>query len=78
MLDIKFIRENKDVIKSGAEKKHMSFDVDFLITLDDRRLELLSAVEGFRSEQNAVLVAYHQVLLKNRHQRTYAFFLPQI
>lgn len=54
MLDIKFIRENKDVIKSGAEKKHMSFDVDFLITLDDKRLELLSAVEGFRSEQNAV------------------------
>lgn len=54
MLDIKFIRENKDIIKFGAEKKHMPFDVEALIVLDDQRLELLKLVEGYRSEQNAV------------------------
>ncbi len=54
MLDIKFIREHKDVIRSGAEKKHISFDVDALISADDKRLELLTIVEGYRSEQNAV------------------------
>jgi seryl-tRNA synthetase len=54
MLDIKFIRENKDIIKAGAEKKHIPFDVEALVTIDDKRIELLKVVEGYRSEQNAV------------------------
>ncbi len=54
MLDIKFIRENKDIIKNGAEKKHISFDVEALVSADDKRIELLKIVEGYRSEQNAV------------------------
>ncbi len=52
MLDIKFIRENKDIIASGAAKKRMSFDVDKLIAVDDKRLEILKAVEALRAEQN--------------------------
>jgi seryl-tRNA synthetase len=54
MLDIKFIRENKDIVKTAAEKKHMEVDLDKLIALDDKRLELLSRVEFLRSEQNKV------------------------
>lgn len=52
MLDIKFIRENKDLIKSGAAKKHLKVDLDELISLDDQRLELLTGVESIRAEQN--------------------------
>jgi seryl-tRNA synthetase len=52
MLDIKFIRENKEVIQEGARKKHSSFDVDALLELDKKRLEILGAVEHLRSEQN--------------------------
>ncbi len=52
MLDIHFIRENKDLIKLGAQKKHIDFDVEKLITVDDRRLELLKYVENLRAEQN--------------------------
>lgn len=54
MLDIKFIRENKDLITLGAQKKHIPFEVEKLITLDDQRLQLLGIVEGFRTEQNKV------------------------
>lgn len=54
MLDIKFIRENKDLILMGAKKKHIDFDVDALIALDDKRRELLTSVEAKRAEQNAV------------------------
>ena len=54
MLDIKFIRENKDIVKAAAEKKHTDIDLDKLITLDDKRLEILSRVEFLRSEQNKV------------------------
>lgn len=53
MLDIKFIRENKDLIDLAAKKKHIKFDVSELIALDDRRRELLASVEQRRAEQNA-------------------------
>jgi seryl-tRNA synthetase len=52
MLDIKFIRENKDLIKEGARKKHIDFNVDELISVDDKRRETLTSFEKKRSEQN--------------------------
>jgi seryl-tRNA synthetase len=54
MLDIKFIRENKDIIKIGARKKHLNFDVDKLIEVDDARKEMLTKVEEKRAKQNEV------------------------
>ena len=54
MLDIKFIRENKDIVALGAEKKHIKIDLDALIVLDDKRRELLSVIEKKRAEQNEV------------------------
>ncbi len=56
MLDIKFIRENKDLVAAGAKKKHIEFDVDALLTLDDKRRELLALIEQKRAEQNEVSV----------------------
>ena len=52
MLDIKFIRENKDLVKDGARKKRVDFNVDDLIALDDERKEVLVEVEEMRSKQN--------------------------
>ena len=54
MLDIKFIRENTDLIKDGARKKHLDFDIDELVSVDAKRLEILSLVEKLRTEQNSV------------------------
>ena len=52
MLDIKFIRENADLIREGAKKKHIDFDLNVLIDLDVKRLEKLAVVESLRTEQN--------------------------
>ena len=52
MLDIKFIRENKDLVKEGAAKKHVSVDIDKLLDLDDSRLKIMAETEALRSEQN--------------------------
>jgi seryl-tRNA synthetase len=52
MLDIKFIRENKDIVIAGIKKKKSDIDIDALIALDDRRLEIMSRTEALRSEQN--------------------------
>ena len=61
MLDIKFIRENKDLIRQAAEKKHIEFDVEKLIKVDDKRKNLLGRVEEKRAEQkvanNAIVKA---------------------
>ncbi len=52
MLDIKFIRENKELVARAATKKHLKFSVDDLLALDDNRRALLSIVEEKRAEQN--------------------------
>ena len=57
MLDIKFIRENKEIVKEGAKKKHIEVDIDKLLEVDEKRLSLLSQVESLRGEQNKVSVS---------------------
>ncbi len=52
MLDIKFIRENSDLIKSATAKKHLSFNIDELIKVDDKRLSLRRDGDDLRAKQN--------------------------
>lgn len=52
MLDIKFIRENLDVVKMAAQKKKILVDLDRLVSLDDKRRELMSSLEEKRAAQN--------------------------
>ncbi len=40
MLDIKFIKENKDLVAQAAKKKHIEFDVAKLLEVDDKRKAL--------------------------------------
>lgn len=54
MLDIKFIRENKELIKEAARKKRLDFDVEKLISVDDQRKILGQQVEEKRAIQNKV------------------------
>ena len=52
MLDIKFIRENKDIVALGAKKKRIDIDLDKLLSLDDKRRELQAKIDERRAEQN--------------------------
>ena len=52
MLDINFIKENKEVIKAGAKKKRIDFDVEELLSVDEDRRSLLQEVEKLREKQN--------------------------
>ncbi len=54
MLDIKFIRENKEIVELAAKKKNIKIDIGELLKTDDERLVLLTEVENLRAEQNAV------------------------
>lgn len=52
MLDLKFIRENPDQVRSGLKAKFTSFDLDELLSLDRERRKLLQQVEDFKGQRN--------------------------
>lgn len=54
MLDIKFIRENIELVKSAAEKKRVKVDLSRLVTLDDKRISLQQQIDEIRAKQNMV------------------------
>lgn len=49
MLDIKFIRQNPDLVKKVIEQRGMKADVDRLLSLDETRRELLHKIEELRA-----------------------------
>jgi len=52
MLDIKFIRDNLDIVKAAAKKKHVEVDLDRLVVVDDKRKALQQAYDKHRAAQN--------------------------
>ncbi|MCH8021165.1 serine--tRNA ligase, partial [candidate division KSB1 bacterium] len=52
MLDLKFIRENLDLVKEGVKNKREKVDLDRLISLDSKRREILQEVEQLKNQRN--------------------------
>ena len=52
MLDIKFIRDNSDLVNKAAKNKNVKIDVDQLLKLDEQRRELLTKIGSLREERN--------------------------
>jgi seryl-tRNA synthetase len=52
MLDIKFIRENKEKIKEAIKNKGIDLDLNLLLKLDLDRLGIIQEVEEFNSLKN--------------------------
>ncbi len=54
MLDIKFINANPDLIREAARKKHIAFNVDDLLKVEEKRVAALGAFEAARAQQNVL------------------------
>ncbi len=54
MLDIKFIRDNLEICKTAAKNKNRDVDWDGLLTLDDKRRELIGTSEKLRAQRNTL------------------------
>ena len=52
MLDIKFIRENSEIVKEAVKNKKVSVDVDQLLKLDEERRKLRTTIENLNQEKN--------------------------
>lgn len=53
MLDLKWIRENPDLVRRGLEAKGTRLNLDELLTLDSQRRILLKEVETLKAERNS-------------------------
>lgn len=52
MLDIKFIRENSDLIKQNSKNRLSNVDIDKLLELDSERREIEAEIEKLRAKRN--------------------------
>ena len=49
MLDIKFIRENKDLVKKNCQNRQVGVDIEILVKLDEERRRALKEIEDKRA-----------------------------
>ena len=54
MLDIKFIRENPDLVKQGIKNKNEKDRVDEILALDEKRRKIISEAEELKAKKNQV------------------------
>jgi seryl-tRNA synthetase len=54
MLDLKFIRDNRDIVRSGAESKGISVSLDEIFILDDKRRALIQEGDVLKAKRNQV------------------------
>lgn len=54
MLDLKFIRENAELVKQSVKNKNEKADIDALLKLDEEKREVQFQFETLRAEQNKV------------------------
>ena len=53
MLDINYIRENKERVKKSIEARKAQVDLDKILELDDKRRDLIKKVDEKRAVRNA-------------------------
>jgi seryl-tRNA synthetase len=54
MLDIKFIRENPELVKQGIKNKNEKDRVDEVLSLDEKRRKIILEVEELKAKKNQV------------------------
>ncbi len=54
MLDLKFIRENPDLVRQAIINKHETADIDKILELDINRREIIGQVEQLKAQRNTV------------------------
>jgi len=72
MLDIKFIREQPDIVKDAAIKKGINPNIiDELLLIDKTRRELIRAAEAIRAEQKKTANREEGARLKEKFKQLY-------
>src|SRR3989338_382918 len=52
MLDVKFIRDNKEIVKEAVKNKKVHVDIEELLEIDKKRRQIMESSESLKAEQN--------------------------
>ncbi len=66
MLDIKFIRENPELVKTAVKNKNESANIDQILEIDQQRRNIIAEVEKLKALRNSVS---EQIALKKRNKQ---------
>jgi len=69
MLDIKFIRQNPQIVKEGCQKKQVKVDIDKLLEIDKKRRETLIALEDILAQKNKASKQISQAKAQKEKQK---------
>ena len=67
MLDIKFIRQNPEIVKEACRKKQAKIDIDLLLEVDEKKRKLLQTLEEIRAKKNKASLQIRE--LKNEEEK---------
>ncbi|MGB9883298.1 MAG: serine--tRNA ligase, partial [Microgenomates group bacterium] len=52
MLDINYIRENKEKVIEAAKNKNRQIDIEAILDLDEKRRQLIQKIQNLRQQRN--------------------------
>ena len=75
MHSIKFIRENKELIKNAILKKKCDIDLDGILGIDFKRRTLIQEVETLKAERNTI---NNKVSLRKKEKEDYSSLINEM
>jgi seryl-tRNA synthetase len=70
MLDILYIKENRDFIIEVAKNKKVTVDIDRLLSLYEERQNLLQQIEQLRADKNTIADEMKQISILSEDEKT--------
>jgi seryl-tRNA synthetase len=66
MLDIKFIRENSDIVKNACKLKNISLDIDQLLSIDKELVSLKTEEQNLLTQKNGLTAKIPKASIQER------------
>src|SRR5574341_287774 len=78
MLDLKFIRENRDKVSAAIRNKHERIDLEQLLLLDEKRRMLIAEADSLKQERNKASSLIPQLKKEGKDPQTELAHMKEI
>jgi seryl-tRNA synthetase len=78
MLDLRFIRENQELVEKSIKERNLKFDLGSLVRLDDARRRTLAELEELRAKRNKANDEISAILKQKKDAKDKIFSMKEI
>ncbi|OGW74767.1 MAG: serine--tRNA ligase [Omnitrophica bacterium RBG_13_46_9] len=71
MLDVKFVRENPEIVKKALKDKGIKLDIEEFLGLDKTRRELVTEVEALKRQKNEVSDKIGEIMREKKNPKDF-------